>query len=87
MATKKISRKALKTLLNESIREGIGRLELPPLTKKVKKLINKSSKLIASEFIRLLKKEKKKAGEQTEQKPGGARDGKKKRKSRKKISG
>jgi hypothetical protein len=60
METKKISKKALKTLLNDSMREAISRLELPSPSKKVKKLIARSSKALASEFADLLKKEQKK---------------------------
>ena len=60
MEKKKVSKKALKTLLNDSIRDAIGRLELPTPTKKVKKLISKSSKQLASEFAVLVKKELKK---------------------------
>jgi hypothetical protein len=61
MENKKVSKKALRTLLNDSIREAIGRLELPSPTKKVKKLIDKSSKHLATEFATLVKKEAKKA--------------------------
>lgn len=64
MQNNKVSKKALKSLLNDSMREAIGRLELPEPTKKVKKLINKSSKRIASEFADLLKKQIKKAKEE-----------------------
>ena len=61
MENKKVSTKALKTLLNDSLREAIGRLELPQPTKKLDKIIAKSSKKIASEFSGILKKERKKA--------------------------
>ena len=57
----KISRKALKSQIKESMREAISKLELPKSNKKVKKLIAKSSKKIASEFSQVLKKEKKKS--------------------------
>ena len=57
MITKKISKKALKALLNDSMHVAIGNLELPEPTKKVKKLIDKSSKKLASEFAAILKKE------------------------------
>lgn len=60
MMTKKISRKALKSLLNDSMRVAIGNLELPEPTKKVKKLLDKSSKKLASEFASILKKENRK---------------------------
>jgi hypothetical protein len=61
MLTKKISKKALKSLLNDSMREALGNLELPEPTKKVKKLIDKSSKKLASEFASILKKASRKA--------------------------
>jgi hypothetical protein len=61
MEKKKVSAKALKSLLNDSLREAIGRLELPQPDKKLDKLIVKSSKKIASGFADILKKERKKA--------------------------
>jgi hypothetical protein len=61
METKKVSKKALKSLLNDSMREAIGRLELPQPTKKVEKLINKSSKRLATEFAGILKKQNRKS--------------------------
>lgn len=60
METKKVSKKALRTLVKDSVREAIGRLELPAPTKKLQKLIDKSSKRIAGEYADLLKKERKK---------------------------
>ena len=61
METKKVSTKALKSLLNDSLREAIGRLELPKTDKKLDKIISKSSKKIASRFADILKKEYRKA--------------------------
>jgi hypothetical protein len=60
MEKKKVSRKALESLLNDSMREAIGQLELPKASKKVKKLISKSSRKLASEFATILKKQNKK---------------------------
>jgi hypothetical protein len=60
MEMKKVSKKALKVLLNDSLREAIGRLELPQPTKKLDKLISKSSKKLAIEFAGILKKQIKK---------------------------
>lgn len=60
MENKKVSKKALKALLKDSMREAIGRLELPAPSRKVEKLISKSSKRIATEFKEILKKENKK---------------------------
>lgn len=61
MEKKKVSTKALKTLLNDSLREAIGRLELPQPDKKLDKIISKSSKKIALRFAGILKKEEKKS--------------------------
>ena len=60
METKNVSKKALRTLVKDSVREAIGRLDLPAPTKKLQKLIDKTSKRIAGEFADLLKKERKK---------------------------
>ena len=60
METKKVSKKALKSLLNDSMRDAIGRLQLPEPTKRVNKLIDKSSKRLASEFTAILKKQTRK---------------------------
>jgi hypothetical protein len=57
----KVSKKALKSLLNDSLRVAIGTLELPKPTKKVEKLLDKSSKKLASEFAEILKRENRKA--------------------------
>jgi hypothetical protein len=65
MENKKVSKKALKTLLKDSMREAIGKLELPAANKKVKRLITRSSKLIATEFAGILKKENRKAKSRT----------------------
>lgn len=61
MEKNKISKKKLKSLVTDSMREAISKLELPKASKKVKKLVDKSSKKIAAEFSQLLKKEDKKA--------------------------
>ena len=61
MEQTKISKKALKSLLNDSLRDALGHLELPKPTKKVKKLLNKSSRKLASEFVQILKKENRRA--------------------------
>lgn len=57
----KVSKKALKSLLNDSMNVAIGNLELPKPSKKVKKLLDRSSKKLASEFKRILKKENSKS--------------------------
>lgn len=61
MENSKVSKKALKSLLNDSMRSAIGHLQLPKPTKKVKKLLDKSSKKLASEFVHILRKETRKA--------------------------
>jgi hypothetical protein len=60
MEAKKVSKKALKTLLSDSLRDAIGRLELPAPNKKIEKLIVKSSKKFADEYAGILKKSRKK---------------------------
>lgn len=56
----KVSKKALKSLLSDSMRTAISHLELPKPTKKVEKLLDKSSKKLASEFVHILKKQDRK---------------------------
>lgn len=56
----KVSKKALKSLLSDSMRTAISHLELPEPTKKVEKLLDKSSKKLASEFVHILKKQDRK---------------------------
>lgn len=55
----KVSKKALQSLVNDSLREALGGLELPKPNKKVDKLIDKSAQKLAGEFVRILKKEHK----------------------------
>ena len=57
MENKKVSKKALRTLLKDSLQQSIGHLELPKPNKKVKKLIDRTTKKMAVEFSYLLKKE------------------------------
>lgn len=56
----KVSKKALKSLLSDSMRTAISHLELPKPTKKVERLLDKSSKKLASEFVHILKKQDRK---------------------------
>jgi hypothetical protein len=60
METQKRSKKVLKNLINDSMREAISSLQLPEASSKVKKLIDKSSKKLAGAFSELIKKEEKK---------------------------
>jgi hypothetical protein len=53
----KVSKKALRSLLKETLEQSIGHLELPKPNKKVKKLINRTTRKMAAEFAYLLKKE------------------------------
>lgn len=59
METQKRSKKVLKNLINESMREAISSLQLPEPSSKVKKLLERSSKKLAGAYSDLLKKEEK----------------------------
>ena len=61
MENKKVSKKALRSLLKDSVKQSIGQLELPEPNKKVKKIIDRTAKKMAVEFSHLLKKEFKKS--------------------------
>ena len=56
----KTSKKALQGLINDSLREAISSLELPEASKKVKKLLHRNSKKLASVYADILKREEKK---------------------------
>ena len=60
MEKSKTNKKALKGLINDSMRDAIGRLELPEPSKKVKKLLNRNVKKLASVYADILKREEKK---------------------------
>lgn len=60
MSAQKQSRKALRSLINDSFREALSHLDLPPATKKIKKHIEKNAKKIASVYAEMMKKEEKK---------------------------
>ncbi|HOX82287.1 MAG TPA: hypothetical protein PLJ60_04935 [Chryseolinea sp.] len=60
MEKKTTSKKALRSLINDSMQEVISSLELPKPSKKVRKLINRNAKKIASIYTDLLKREDKK---------------------------
>jgi len=57
MDKKKVSKKALRNLLKDSVKQSIISLELPEPNKKVKKIISRTAKKMANEFSHLLKKE------------------------------
>jgi hypothetical protein len=61
MESTKVSKKALQSLLTDSMQVAIGNLELPKPSKKVKKLLDRSAKKLASEFVHILRKESRKA--------------------------
>lgn len=61
MEQKKVSKKALRSLLKDSLQQSIGHLELPKPNKKVRKLINRTTKKMAVEFSHILKKEYKRS--------------------------
>ncbi len=60
MEKKNNSKKALRSLINDAMQEVIISLELPKPSKKVKKLLNRNAKKIASIYTDLLKREDKK---------------------------
>ena len=60
MEKTKTSRKALRSLIEDSMQEALGHLELPSATKKVKKVIHRDSKKLASIFANVIKREDKK---------------------------
>lgn len=61
MEKTKTSKKALRSLINESMQEAISKLDLPKSGKKVDKLISKSSKHLATVFADKIKRETKKS--------------------------
>lgn len=88
MENTKQSKKALKKLINASMRDAINSLELPKANKKVKRLIDRNSKKLASEFRALLRKAKKAArkGEESVAFMEGMINGKSKKRDKKESS-
>lgn len=60
MEKTKTSKKALRGLIADSMKEAIGTLELPKPTKKVNKLLLRNSKKLASLFADMIRRENKK---------------------------
>ena len=60
MEKTKTSRKALRGLIEDSMQDALGHLELPAPTKKVKKVLHRNSKKLASIFANVIKREDKK---------------------------
>lgn len=56
----KTSKKALRILIEDSMKDAIGTLELPQPTKKVTKLLQRNSKKLASVFADMIRRENKK---------------------------
>ena len=56
----KTSRKALRGLIEDSMQDALGHLELPAPTRKVKKVLHRNSKKLASIFANVIKREDKK---------------------------
>jgi hypothetical protein len=74
MDKNKGSKKALRSMINDSMREAMRHLELPEPTKKAKKVIDRSSKKLASVFSEILKREEKKK-KKTEKRMNGSLNG------------
>jgi|SRR5687767_5271776 hypothetical protein len=60
MEKTKTSKKALRSLIEDSMKEAIGTLELPTPTKKVNKVLQRNSKKLASLFADMIRRENKK---------------------------
>ena len=56
MEKTKTSKKALRSLINDSMQEAIAKLELPEPSKKVKKLLHRNSKKLATLFAHSIKR-------------------------------
>lgn len=82
MEKTKTSKKALRGLIADSMKEAIGTLELPKPTKKVNKLLQRNSKKLASLFADMIRREnKKKKKEEKFMEDGGKGKSKKQKKS------
>ena len=60
-ANGKVSKKALRSLLKDSVKRSLGELQLPEPNKKVRKIISRSAKKMASVYSSVLKKEMKRS--------------------------
>ncbi|GEM_PF-2256046 len=61
LANGKVSKKALRGLLKDTVKRSIGDLHLPEPNKKVKRIISRSTRKMASAYASLLKKEMKRS--------------------------
>ena len=83
MEKTKTSKKALQSLIADSMKEAIGTLELPKPTKKVNKLLQRNSKKLASLFADMIRREnKKKKKAEKFMEDGGKEKSKKQKKSK-----
>ena len=84
MEQTKTSKKALRSLINDSMHEAISKLELPAPGKKVKKLLQRNSKRLADIYSHVIKREnkKKKKAEKFMEDAVGAKAKKKSKKSK-----
>jgi len=83
MEKTKTSKKALRSLINDSMQEAIAKLELPEPSKKVKKLLHRNSKKLATLFAHSIKRDhrrKRKAEKFMEDAVGGKKGKSKKSK-------
>lgn len=80
MEKPKTNKKALKSLINDSMRDAIGRLELPEPSKKVEKLLYRNAKKLASAYADILKREEKKKRKASKVEATGTKSKKKKEK-------
>jgi hypothetical protein len=86
MENQKTSKKALRSLINESMQEAIRTLELPAPGRKIKKLLDRNAKRLATVYSHILKREHKKklkAEKFMEDAVKGKKKGKKELKSQK----
>jgi hypothetical protein len=84
----KKSKKELRSLIQESIKEAVKKLELPAPTKKMLKLVDRTSKKLAATYAEVLRKEdkKKKKAEKFLNEAIHGIEGKKKKAKGKKVS-
>lgn len=82
--TPKSSKKALRSLINDSLQQSLNTLELPQSSKKAKKLLQRSAKKLATIFADAMKREEKKK-KKAEKFMEGAVRGKGKKKSSKQV--
>jgi hypothetical protein len=85
MENSKTSRKALKSLIKESMEEAVDTLKLPKASKKVKKLLDRSARRLAAVYSDILKREHKKKKKAEKFMEDAVKGGKKKSKKGKAV--